>query len=125
MIFATLKNNRLVTDCDRFINIECEDYYRKINKDIIRRIRISCVNYAQSRTEYFAAVSASKNSSQLIKAIHVDYPLAVIVAINDNKENIAKEEGLEDILKSVKKLVKVEFNVKTNIDECSIDECDC
>ncbi len=124
MIFATLKNNRLVTDCDRFVNIECEDYYRKINKDIVRRIRISCVNYALSRTEYFAAISASKNSSQLIKSIHVDYPLAVIVAINDNKEGIAKDEGLEDILKSVKNLVKIEFNVITKIDKCD-NECDC
>ncbi len=124
MKYARIVNGRLIKDCDDYVDLECEDYYRKVGKDTVNYKRINCKDLVFSKTEYFAAVSAKKTSEQLINQILTFYPKAKILAINENTESIAREEGLDDILKSVKKLIKIEFTVFSVINECN-DECDC
>lgn len=131
IIFASVelvakKNDKLVKKDDTFINLECESYYRVDGASKYQLHKSLCNIKIYKKVDKYIAVSATMSINDISNWIRATFINYSILSSTENKEAIAKDEGLQGILLSLPKLNKVEFTTHRYTTNCKEDdECDC
>lgn len=126
MELVVKKNGKLVKANSELINLECESYLRQDGKAKFEVHKKICANTIYRKSYTMVAVSAAMSELQIIDYLKTKYKNLAITRSTTDKEMIAKEEGLEDLLQSVPKLTKVEFTTFIYTSNCIEDDvCDC
>lgn len=123
IVDAKLVNGRLIDICGEPINLECESYVRKEGKSTFESIG-NCGNRFYKKKSKYIAVGVSLGLSDINTYLLTRFTHIRLDSHTTNTEDIAKSEGLVDILHSLPRIDKYEFTVSEFVGDCK-DECEC
>lgn len=124
MIKARIIDGKLVDAlCSDYINLECENYYRVDGKSSYEKIG-NCGSKFYQKKSKIVAVGVSLSKKEVEETLNKVYQRVTIISYDDNKEVIAKSEGLQDIISQLPSLIKYELQVTEVVSNC-VEVCVC
>ena len=120
---AHIKNGILVDMCDEKINLECDSYIRQDGKAIYKKV--SCGSIYREEKRYILC-GVNLLMKDVISYMSDNYGKSTLISMSEDKEQIAKLEGLQNILSSSPRLYRYEYRVVRKVDiNCMANECIC
>lgn len=120
---AHIKNGILVDICGERINLECDSYIRQDGKAIYKKVSCGSI-YKEERRYILCGVNLS--AKEVISYMSDNYGKSTLISMSEDKEQIAKLEGLQNILSSSPRLYRYEYKVVRKVDiNCMSNECIC
>lgn len=123
IVDAKLVNGRLVDICGEPINLECESYIRKEGKSTFESIGNCGSRFYKKKSKYIS-VGVQLELSDIKTYMLSRFTHIRLDSHTTNTEDIAKSEGLVDILHSLPCIDKYEFTVSEFVGDC-IEDCEC
>ena len=123
IVEAKLVNGRLIDICGEPINLECESYVRKEGKSTFESIGNCGSRFYKKKSKYIS-VGVSLGLSDIRTYLLSKFTHIRLDSHTTNAEDIAKSEGLEEVLHSLPSIAKYEFTVSEFVGDCK-DECEC
>ena len=123
IVDAKLVNGRLVDICGEPINLECESYIRKEGKSTFESIG-NCGSRFYKKKSKYVAVGVPLELSDIKTYLLSRFTHIRLDSHTTNAEDIARVEGLVEVLHSLPRIDKYEFTVSEFVGDCK-EECEC
>jgi len=123
IVEAKLVNGRLIDICGEPINLECESYVRKEGKSTFESIGNCGSRFYKKKSKYIS-VGVQLELSDIKTYMLSRFTHIRLDSHTTDTEDIAKSEGLVDILHSLPRIDKYEFTVSEFVGDCK-EDCEC